>query len=241
MSDFTTWRSLVDGEEIGVIPDSGGSHQWNLDEGEGDTVNPARGSLTGSISGASWNGEAGVGGFVLEFSDDDLVDFGSESQNESKHFAEDGVGAVPIVFNTNDSAARQHCIGYSVGGTDDAQWQVLLWDGSFRFRCIDDNGSFMWDIEAGTVPQDDYVFYLATANGSTASIYEAQFPNPDLSEVDSASISGGTSFESHNENLTLSDPNDIVDGFLDIPVIDDEGWSQQRGQDWADNIAEFYE
>ena len=41
MSDYTTWRSLVDGEEISLIPDSV-VHQWNTQElsgySDGDTV-----------------------------------------------------------------------------------------------------------------------------------------------------------------------------------------------------------
>ena len=38
MSDFTTWRSLVDGEEIGVIPDTSVSR----DEDNGGSTEPAK-------------------------------------------------------------------------------------------------------------------------------------------------------------------------------------------------------
>ena len=45
MSDFTTWRSLVDGEEIGVIPDSENLHA-QYDATQSESITTENGSVT---------------------------------------------------------------------------------------------------------------------------------------------------------------------------------------------------
>ena len=88
MSNFTTWRSLVDGEEIGEIPDSA-IHHWPMDEGSGSSVEDVIGSADGSLNGPSWISNNWEGGYALEGDGvDDYVetttwgDFGSNLDGE---------------------------------------------------------------------------------------------------------------------------------------------------------------
>ena len=81
MTEFTTWRSLVDGEEISAIPDELVS-QFKIDEGDGTTLNNEFESQpNATISGADFESDNDlVGGFGLRFDGDqvdidDLFDF----------------------------------------------------------------------------------------------------------------------------------------------------------------------
>ena len=53
MSNFTTWRSLVDGEEILAIPDSAIFH-WPFAEGSGSTLSEELDGQDGAINGPTW-------------------------------------------------------------------------------------------------------------------------------------------------------------------------------------------
>ena len=87
MSDFTTWRSLVDGEEIGVIPDSAiaqyDAQVLDLDDGEGVTSWPDEigdvGTLTGGTPTYQTDEINGNPAVVFDGTDDELdVDFDSD-------------------------------------------------------------------------------------------------------------------------------------------------------------------
>ena len=70
MSDFTTWRSLVDGEEIGVIPDSV-VNRLALDEGDGSSVEDSVGSANGTLfNDEVWTDDAAFEGATAPFFDE---------------------------------------------------------------------------------------------------------------------------------------------------------------------------
>ena len=58
-----------------VIPDSGGTHQWNHLEKGGTTLGDAIGTLDATIDGATWTSGLGTGGAHLDYDgvDDDSV------------------------------------------------------------------------------------------------------------------------------------------------------------------------
>jgi len=70
MTNYTQWKSLVDLQEYSAIPDNG-DHQFRIVEGSGSTLNDELTSETATISGPSWQSEAGpVGDAYLEHEGD---------------------------------------------------------------------------------------------------------------------------------------------------------------------------
>ena len=85
MSNFTTWRSLVDGEEVGGIPDSG-VHQWPFDEGSGTTLTDAIGNDDGTLNGGAWTSGTYEGGEAIDFDGTgDYADFPAISAMDSSN------------------------------------------------------------------------------------------------------------------------------------------------------------
>ena len=75
MTEFTTWRSLVDGAEISAIPDSAVS-QLRLAEGSGTSVsNEFDGQPDATLNGEFWTSNNYEGGFALDFQGTDELDF----------------------------------------------------------------------------------------------------------------------------------------------------------------------
>ena len=80
MVDFTggTWRSLIDGSEVGAIPDSE-VERWDFDEGSGSTASNSLTSHDFSLSGPDWVSSSDyVGGYALDFSGGDTGETSEE-------------------------------------------------------------------------------------------------------------------------------------------------------------------
>ena len=114
MSDFTTWRSLVDGEEIGVIPDSLLKQPW--DEGDGTTVSDTSGNNDGTIDGANWVEDSEFeGGWKLNFDGEDKVD----ADNMLSELKDDEEYLIAITIEGDTTTGRHTLIEQSDAGTRD--------------------------------------------------------------------------------------------------------------------------
>ena len=91
MSNFTTWRSLVDGEEIAGIPDS--EVYYPVDEGSGQTFNDYFGDVNATTEDSiTWISDSDfAGGFYADFGEarvqlDSLLPFIGTDQDWSLAF-----------------------------------------------------------------------------------------------------------------------------------------------------------
>ena len=152
MSNFTTWRSLVDGEEVSAIPDSA-VHHMLIDEGSGTTIGDDIGSLDGSLGDTNaWiSDETFEGGHALDFSN--VGSGGSVS-----------FGGLPDVIEADPSqpwglAITISADDYINASSDNVNWVGGSDDGSDDFRLVvtgndDGDDEFMMDAVARDI--DDY-------------------------------------------------------------------------------------
>lgn len=95
-----------------TIPDSGGTHQWNHDEGSGTTLTDSIASLDGSINGATWESGAGADDVYLKYDGStDNTDLGLDSRSEFRHFVEDGIGSIFLWIRPATTSERFTVIG----------------------------------------------------------------------------------------------------------------------------------
>ena len=145
MVDFTggTWRSLIDGSEVGGIPDAA-IHQWRFDEGAGETVSDSVGSEDGTISGADWTSNDWEGGWALDgdgtgdyVSTGELGDFGENLHTDFALIAtvetNDDSGTIMGVFHDpGDASTNAMEFGFDIEFDGDA--------GKIALRLRDDDG-----------------------------------------------------------------------------------------------------
>ena len=243
MTEFTTWRSLVDGEIISGIPDSGGTHQWNFDEASGSTVADSIGSLDGEINGASWQTDLGAGDAYLSFDGtDDFVDLDTASQSAFTHFTENGEGTLFAWVNP-DAVDNIRAIFSSTPISDEVGITFTIRDGGdVRGAIFDGSGDEMANLTAtdAITTSDGWIPLAMVADGSTIRIYG---DNP-ITELNSGSISGGTTddFDSNvsfGRRTSLDDS--YFDGGIDLPWTDEVARSESALQSFVDDSAQFYD
>ena len=185
MSNFTTWRSLVDGEEIGAIPDSV-VHQYitedftqtNWPDSEGN-------SDMDTISGLSedsnaFNGTGGVGGDGTDDHglSDTMGDFGSQLDGGFAvvfGFSIDNQADLMATLNDDDFTKFFVRTASGEGATDDRLNFIISDTGNDRIGVNSDT-----DITDG----GEYVAILNKSQGTSASDMEIYFkPDEDASEV----------------------------------------------------------
>ena len=169
MSDFTTWRSLVDGEEIGVIPDSV-TNQWLMDEGTGTTLNDNIGNIPASLSGASWLEDADAeGGWKTSY---DGTDDYWETDDAFGINGSDYTGMVWLEYDDSmegDSTAYLH----AMDGTNDNGWGIGMSGGSpGQPRLVHrDAGSFNMAELSTSINDGEWYLLAAAGSGDTGTLY----------------------------------------------------------------------
>ena len=227
MSNFTTWRSLVDGEEIAGIPDSAVS-QYRIDEGSDSTLNNEfDGQPDGTIYGASWIEDTDLtGGWGLDFGGEDYVDIDSQFD-----FIDDEAELTFCVTIDVDSLNADDRWWHHTDGSTYAIGVGIDQDGdgvSARFN--DDRGDIQGDIgttdiSAGRVRVG---VWLDVQN------FDAQFAiNGDLKDKESLE---GRATENGAENtfgdLRGDDSGDFnFEGILDNPIWYDKKLSESEFED----------
>ena len=221
-----------------VVPDSGGTHQWNTDEAEGTTLTDAIGELDGTINGATWTSGEGAGDVYLSYDGtDDYTDLGADSRTELTHFTEDGEGTVFAWVNPDFSSDFRSIL--SSGASDD--------DVGILFRAIDSNEYQFTLITDGTSAsvsggnlESGWIPVAATADGSTARLFVGE----SMTEVGSDTITDSTTNDfTANVNIgrTTEQDTHYWDGGIDIVWTDNQARTQSFLQSFVDDSKQFYE
>ena len=229
--------------EVIAIPDSGGTHQWNTDEGSGSLLNDAIGTLDGDINGPTWTTGEGTEDVYLDYNGvDQYVDLGDESRTAFKHFTENGEGTV--FFWIKPSTISTSFIFGNTSGIDE--------DGML-FRCEDDgalrtsayiDGNIVWSFVGDEDVYDTDIWQpiAVTADGSTIRIWHGKT----ITEVGSDSINTSDTSESDwslNVNIGRETRNDDLhfSGGIDLGWTDSIARSQSELQNFVDESKQFYE
>ena len=121
MTEFTTWRSLVDGAEISDIPDSE-VYRWPADEGNGQTLNAEVGDIDISLNFERWASDANyVGGVAPNYdgtSDRGVSDTNISELNPRNSFSFE----MWIDIDPNDVSTSDCLAFHAVDG--DEQWGI---------------------------------------------------------------------------------------------------------------------
>ena len=148
MTEFTTWRSLVDGAEIFDIPDSGDTHQWPYSEGEGTTVEDFIGDLDGTINGASWVDDSdAVGGHALRFDEDNVnIDATTDLNPEESSFSYaitidiDSTDPTQVAVTHISTQSTDHLLSLGTHDGNEWFWGVMV-DGNSQLLSLESNTS----------------------------------------------------------------------------------------------------
>jgi len=244
MTNFTTWRSLIDGEETITIPDSVVNQMvswWHYSEGSGTTVADDVGTLDASFTGLDWSSDFGFEGhYGILDGVDDYGELGSDSKSELSFPLNTGVFSFFSWFNTH-SEQTQMVISSDVGGTN-MRWNFSIIDGKYSVRLYFNGPSAQ--IDTGNITVNEWVALAATGDGDTLELYVAEPPDYEITLLGDTSISGDTTSGSLDEPVALGarhDGSDPFDGFLDNQFIGDESLSESQFQEWVDATKGNYE
>ena len=134
MVDFTggTWRSLIDGSEVGAIPDAQDLQAvYAIDDGSDLTVTDSEGNNDGTITGANWVSESELGqDSVLEFDD------GSDRVESNLVVGGSSQVSCVILYRPNNlSDKRRELIGEWPESSSDRAYSIgQEEDGALAFR-----------------------------------------------------------------------------------------------------------
>ena len=132
MTEFTTWRSLVDGEEISAIPDAQLPQlqsSWPLSEGSGQTWVDVEGSDDANANFDSWVSGDYVGDFAVN-PDGSSDDAGSDSVAPSGNI---WLSAAIDIDATPSNRAHLHGYFEAGAGADGTRFFRLEDDGTCQF------------------------------------------------------------------------------------------------------------
>ena len=243
------WKA-VDTPDIPDIPDSGGVHQWNTDEGSGTTLNDSIGNLDGDIQGATWVSGAGTSDTHLEYDGSgDEVELGDSS--ELAFLRENMEGTVGIWVKYDDVDTRNAAfsasgwsssgvnmfLGYRTGDTADEGYNFQLSsEGDNRFEGGDattDIGEWVFQALTASGPNDDLIGYVATpSNNYTITPVVEETTQSTTTDNWDGRVSMG---------FSDSFATDDFEGGIDYAFVDDEARTESDLQNIVDSTKKFYE
>ena len=225
MSNFTTWRSLVDGSQIGSIPDSVTDH-WPFGEGSGTTAGNEVSDRDLDIVGASWESDADSrGGQHLECDGtEDVI-----QNDDSNVWSGFDTVSQAIWIRPDDLSSRQ----FVAGGTDSGGG---FGSGNHWSIAIEDNGELAVQYDNFTtfdvLTQGDWIHIAvrySDAEGGSELFINGEFEGSisesgDVPSVDGYSVGGPVNGDRR-----------FFDGGTDDPHVGlEEYWSNS-------DIQEIYE
>ena len=171
MTEFTTWRSLVDGEEISTIPDSELDHRWKMDEGSGSTLSDSVGSVSATLNGATWlSNSKYTGGVATDY--DGVDDWWGTDENIDINGEEATVLFWGDTISPQDDFARLMSTSPSDSDNPVNGWQIVFeqQDPSQYGIALFENesSSFAFRDVSGPDASSQDLFYAITLNGDTA-------------------------------------------------------------------------
>ena len=232
MTEFTTWRSLVDGAEIGVIPDSVDYH-WDFFD-DADSLEDTESGVTITLDGATLSGSEPEDGFLRTEPDTD----GAFAPNESDFTSE------PFTYNMlvyprdlDTGTANKNIIGVNDGTTSpgDLNWTITE-DSSDEFEfpvnITDSRGGAI-----ASITLDEWqVWTVILDEDERAYIYV----NGEL--VDDGQIDFDREF--FNGDLEIGNVSGSAAGDIDFNVLEiapDTVWSDSKISDRADELLSRFE
>jgi len=226
----------------GAIPDSGGTHQYNVESGSGN-ISDNIGSLTGTLNGTGdpWvTGGVGAGDAYVDLDgSDQYFDLGTASQSEFSHFP-NGNGTVFAWINPDNFTDFPSIFVSSYQSSNVGVGLRVESGGDIRWGARDGSGNDVWSVIAsGVLSSGTWTPVAATADGSTAKIYAGK----SLTQENSGSISNTTNSDlTNNVNIGRDTANGgrYFDGGLDLIWTDSTAQSQSNIQSFVDDSKAFY-
>ena len=222
MSNFTTWRSLVDGEDIFAIPDSEVSYR--IDEGSGSTL-----------------ADSGAGGHELDFS----LRNGETWEDNSDFFE----GTAPVFDGTDDDAILDQAETIDLG--DEGTLAIAFRYDSFKDAMVFHESNADPDRFYIRTRDDELEVGLAGSNvGFSDAIPTTGFYGVVLrwnsgsfdvdvnngEETGSGSYSGTVDTTTEDWTLASQSGSDrFFEGAIDGPLqLNNSEWSDEEKSDWFD-------
>ena len=218
MTEFTTWRSLVDGEEISAIPDSDifqdPIYRWVAGEGigsndgeEASTWQDKLASITASSTGSPTYRENQDGIEAVEYDDD--TDDGHDWSGDADLPTGDDEFSIIVLMYKDDYSDQQQAVIWGEGNDGEA----------VSIRARSDNvelQSFGVDSASWTdVPTGEWITAMGTHDGSTGRI----FGNGDTSEKDAMSPSYDLQDNNHAIGYNRVSDDGYFNGFIADVII----------------------
>jgi len=231
----------IDGQQTAGfvdIPDSiADQNEWLHNEGSGATLTDSQGSLDGTISGATWQSDAGRGGhYLLYDGTDDKTDLGAASRSDLSHFIRDGEGAIGMWLNVDSAASGFLNIFGTSGVTSDDGFIIRLDDdGALRFRAQAD-GNGLWNFVVSNVKssiEGVWTPIIVDADGSTARIFVDGTPADQSTSINTGNLAS-TDFDDNVHFGTSIGQGDVAHFDGDI----DDAWVSRNA---ANNTADYDE
>ena len=204
MSDFTTWRSLVDGEEISAIPDDGLLYRWAADDGSGEIISDDFENIDlirddgddSWASGSQYNGDVAAdlnpGSRVESASETELV--GSEvtvtywvDNAEINADVALWIGAGDQAEGSEGPSGDTNDNGWRIAATNDSdltELEIEHYDGGGNSDLVNlsespETNHLMF---AYTASGDEYVFYVYNSEGQQVDKFEGSLSRGIISE-----------------------------------------------------------
>jgi len=232
-----------------AIPGSGGTHQWDSDEGTGTTLADSIGSLDGMINGATWTSGLGTGDTHLLYdATDDYTDLVG-SASALSYYVNNGEGTLFAWTRIDTDMTAEGGI-ISNAPSSNLKTVALRYNGSsgfYQFAMGDGSGSYsvLMDGGGGNLIVGEWLPVAASLDGSDAYLYVGD-GNGTLQQVGTDTVDG-TAIGDLERDLFIgaenkqTGPDRTIDGSVDLAFADDRGWSQSELQQFVDDSIQLYQ
>ena len=219
-----------------AIPDSGGDHQWNFEEGSATNVKDSIGSLDAPFTDITWESGAGAGDVhgVLDGTDD-YANLGTQSA--FTHLINDGVGSVAWWVKI-DSDSDQYAVLGTQLSEQTTSFGFWVDTGSPKFTMSDGSGAYAVDVSGGSFAADMWHMMGARLDGDECHIYA------DGELVVSETIDNTTTGEwaTYNVHIGAFDggSNRLYGGGIDIGFVASVDIGDQGMIDWYNDTEGLF-
>ena len=232
MSDFTTWRSLVDGEEIGVIPDSVESH-WPVGSDDTSTATDTVGDIDLAVNGPTLVTDSdSADGHHYSLDGSDYL--GLDDTDDDEIFKNlDEFTMLLWVLAEDDQEFEFRFFGHmdndGSGSASNNSWMISVVDSEDWRVQISDEVVFSGDYTNDILTAEWLLLTLRFDEGSMDLLKN------DANEIDSGTASASNTGDNGDQFAIGSHPNG--DGGL-IGDVDFGGWAQTAISD--EDITQYY-
>ena len=228
-----------------AIPDSEGFHQWNYDNWSGTLVPDEIGDLDADFTDISTGSDEGAGDtYGILDGVDDYGELGSVSRSAFSIFVESSPEATAFSWVKPADTTDIHLIFGSQITSSTRTFNFGVRDGGKVYSRANDGDTDLWNFESGDIDVDEWSAVVIVADGDTARLYAAEAPDYEVTELDTESISGGSSGDLERKvDIGREQAGDqrYWDGGLDLQFIHGSALSEAQLQSFVDDSKVFYE